>query len=81
MHRWRSRLTLEIEAIRVERLNDISADDCRAEGHPQWGNWSQEVHDDAAHDWYMDLWQSINGLGSWDANPWVWVITFKRIKP
>ncbi|WP_291163363.1 hypothetical protein [Gemmatimonas sp. UBA7669] len=82
MPRWASRLTLRITDVRVERLQDISADDCRAEGHPT--DWSRspapEVHDDAARDWYRDLWDSINGSGAWDANPWVWVVAFERVE-
>ncbi len=81
MPRWASRLTLRITDVRVERLQEISADDCRAEGHPT--DWSRspapEVHDDAARDWYRDLWDSINGSGAWDANPWVWVVEFERL--
>jgi hypothetical protein len=80
--REHSRITLEVTGVRVERLQDITAGDCRAEGHPVNPQISaqQQVHDDAARDWYMDLWESINGPGSWDANPWVWVIEFKRIE-
>jgi hypothetical protein len=74
-----SRITLEITGVRVERLLDITADDCRAEGHPQRAELSQEAQDDAARDWYMDLWISLNGKASCDANPWVWVIEFKRL--
>jgi len=83
MPRWASRIDLENSTIRLERLQDITPDDCRAEGHPmQTGaHITQEAHDDAAKDWYRDLWESINGNGSWAANPWVWVIEFKRIKP
>jgi hypothetical protein len=74
MPRWASRITLEIEAIRVEQLKEISEDDARAEGwHPSDGQ--------GACEWYEDLWKDINGPGSWDANPWVWVIQFRRVKP
>jgi hypothetical protein len=82
MPRIASRILLEITDVRVQRLQEISADDCRAEGHP--ADWSRspdpEVHNDAARDWYMDLWQSINGSDSWHANPWVWAITFRRLQ-
>lgn len=81
MRRWMSRITLEVTDVRVERLLDISAADCRAEGHPQRPGCSQEAQDDAARDWYMDLWISINGKGSWNANPFVWVVTFKHLQP
>jgi hypothetical protein len=83
MPRASSRILLEITDVRVQRLQEVSADDCRAEGHP--ADWSRspdpEVHNDAARDWYMDLWQSINGSDSWHANPWVWAITFRRLEP
>lgn len=71
MRRWMSRITLEIEAVRVERLQEITDEDAIAEGMPI---------DDAVHD-YSVLWNSINGQGSWDANPFVWVVQFKRITP
>jgi hypothetical protein len=84
MPRWASRITLEITGVRVERLQDITPDDCRSEGHPVSNmNYTQECHDDAARDWFMDLWDSINGKDetkNWNANPWVWVIEFERIE-
>jgi hypothetical protein len=79
MCRWASRLTLEVTGVCVERLQDISEADAIAEGlrrtdvgawlpgpcdHPEWA--------------YHQLWDQINGAGSWDANPWVWVVEFKR---
>ena len=89
-----SRITLEIEDIRVERLKDISDKDAIAEGI--------EFRDDIGTDrnfkfygkvleklaqwttcpkWsYQSLWESINGEDSWDANPFVWPISFRRIK-
>lgn len=82
MPRRLSRLTLEITDVRVERLQDISADDCRAEGHPvDFARSSDaEVHDDAARDWYRDLWDSMNGdRAPWHSNPWVWVVSFRRV--
>ena len=72
MPRWASRITLEITDVRVERLQDISARDAWAEGITP----SPDV--DPYHE-YRDLWESINGPGSWDANPWVWAVSFKRI--
>lgn len=79
MPRWASRITLEVESIRVERLNDCSMEDALAEGvsdhDPDTGAWQNPKEQ------YADLWESINGPGSWDANPWVWVVTFKRITP
>ena len=87
MPRWASRITLEITGLRVERLNDISEEDAISEGTENrsdlaWGHGGQG--DDMAR-WAVDhghrygflhLWESINGAGSWEQNPWVWVIEF-----
>lgn len=67
-----SRINLEIVAIRIERLKDISNEDCFAEGLPADTTKGNRT-------WYGDLWEEINGKGSWDANPWVWVVTFKEV--
>lgn len=91
MPRWASRILLEIVSVRVERLQDISVDDCRAEGIDQcYGLGSKaEIIDLAIRMGkfkedvlrYATLWEQINGAGSWDANPWVWVVEFKRVAP
>lgn len=74
MPRWASRITLEITGVRVERLNAISEEDARAEG---------VVLPECCHAYYHGfslLWQSIYGEENWQANPWVWVISFKRVE-
>lgn len=65
------RITLEITGVRVERLQDMTECDIIKEG------CQNEILYGTG--WYRDLWESINGPGSWDANPWVWVIEFRRI--
>ncbi|PRD68742.1 hypothetical protein C6P61_09580 [Malikia spinosa] len=82
MPRWASRITLEITGVRVERLQDISADDVRSEGCPDKPieGAEQASIDLLAKLWYHDLWESINGSDSWNANPWVWVLEFKRVE-
>lgn len=77
MPRRTSRILLEITGVRVERLQDISRGDAMDEGCP-FPNMAQG---DDPRKWYADLWNSINGPSSWDANHWVWVIEFKRIQP
>jgi hypothetical protein len=91
MPRWASRITLEIVSVRVERLNLIVRDDVLAEGierHTKdgelykygidnlwpWKDW-ENTHVRA----YKKLWESINGPQSWEVNPWVWVVEFKRL--
>lgn len=91
MPRWASRITLEITSVRVERLQDISEADAIAEGIERkedgigWkrGPISGDVPNTATRTGfpglaYQSLWEQINGPGSWDANPWVWVIEFRR---
>lgn len=87
MPRWASRITLEITGVRVERMYDISEADARAEGVEQlrggfWRHyqpgWTQ--HQLSARGSFVTLWKSIYGEESWQANPWVWVIEFKRVE-
>lgn len=82
MPRWASRITLEVTSVRLERLQDISEADAQAEGWTRRPEVSTDpqVHKEAARDWFMDLWESINGHGSWDANPWVWVVEFRTVE-
>jgi hypothetical protein len=66
------RLVLTLESVRVERLNDISRGDAMAEGCP----FQNMAEGPDPRQWYADLWDQINGQGSWNANPWVWVLAF-----
>jgi len=93
MPRRVSRITLEITDVRVERLQNISEEDAVVEGldallyvSDGLGNWVppdgetlSSTYPSAKH-WFSCLWESINGPGSWSANPWVWVVEFKRIE-
>jgi hypothetical protein len=89
MPRWASRISLEITALRAERLQDISDADARAEGiecmagDPECGY--RNYLDQTSQDWslspresFRSLWESINGPASWAKNPWVWVVEFER---
>lgn len=91
MPRWASRITLEITGVRVERLQDISEADAWAEGlETAEGELDEDAifamargmpgrTFEAAVPSFAVLWESINGAGSWDANPWVWVVEFHRL--
>lgn len=87
MPRWASRITLEINAVRVERLNSISDVEAMREGiqnlttcsHADFGipGVVNAQHPVRA---FQLLWESIYGVDGWEANPWVWVIEFKRVE-
>ena len=76
MPRLASRLTLIVESVKVERLQDISRGDAMAEGCP----FPNIAKGDDPRRWFGDLWNSINGAGSWQANPWVVAIGFRVIR-
>lgn len=93
MPRWASRILLEVVSVRVERVQDISFEDCLSEGCSDKyehydANCKHEVNGECCQGWHYGqkwnfyyLWNSINakrGYG-WDVNPWVWVIEFKRV--
>lgn len=86
MPRWASRLTLELTDVRVEQLQDISEQDALAEGCGPVIADDLKTHPLAKHigpapvNHYAALWERINGETgprSWDANPWVWALTFR----
>lgn len=82
MPRKASRITLEVTSVRVERLQDISGPDCWAEGIAEIrekGDEHGDLRGSVTQD-YSALWESINGPGSWEANPWVWAIEFRRVE-
>lgn len=94
MPKWAARTWLEITEVRVERVQQISNEDARAEGIPQssaeataFGFFDNTTT--PGHEWdnrtsaenYGNLWDSINGKKHpWAANPWVWALTFKLVK-
>lgn len=82
MPRRASRIMLEITDIRIERLNAISEKDSISEGVD-----GEKEAADIGCTWhekpkraYRRLWESINGKGSWDLNPWVWMIEFRKVQ-
>lgn len=93
MPRWASRITLEITGVRVERLHEINESDAVAEGVERYTgdqnywrdyfanpNGSDRRSCLTAKESFCSLWSEINGAGSWDANPWVWCIEFRRVE-
>lgn len=96
MPRYAGRILLEITGVRIERLQDISEADAEAEGietvrvsetcfryvdYLCSGKMDEkEATVGAAIKSYATLWESINGPGSWAANPWVWVVKIKRVE-
>jgi hypothetical protein len=76
MPRWASRIQLQLTAVRVERLQDISRGDAMEEGCP----FQNMAKGPDPRKWYADLWDEINGPGAWDKNPFVWVETFEVLR-
>ena len=84
-----SRILLEITDVRLEQLWDITESDCVSEGikghGTPFGDWWEDYSSDSnpllPHPYasYKTLWEKINGTASWNSNPWVWVIEFKRV--
>lgn len=83
--RWASRINLLVKEVRVERLQDISEEDAKAEGV----SWADGEQDEYVRKWgypqtakarFAELWESINGVDSWEANPWVVAVTFERVE-
>ena len=62
----------------VERLQAITTEQLIAEGL-QTRLREHDAECDLQHKW-KELWVSLNGQESWDANPWVWAVEFKRIE-
>lgn len=91
MPRWAARLWYEVTEVRVQRVQDISEADARAEGVDALDGLLDAVeicrlaklagcgHEDNRA-WFAAAWEHIHDAGSWEANPWVWALTFKRIE-
>lgn len=84
MPRWASRIMLEVTGVRVERLQAISDADAIAEGiirdRDGWRGAPDLPWFASPVATFRSLWESINGSGSWDDNPLVWVVKFQRIQ-
>jgi hypothetical protein len=89
MPRWASRITLEITDVRVQRVQDISEEDAKAEGITEEMCQNAAISQQICHEWipsrpwacgYRYLWDSINlKKHPWASNPWTWCITFKML--
>jgi hypothetical protein len=88
MPKTAARIWLDITNIRVDRVQDISEEDAIAEGiEGAEGKMGYKYYIDKTaatfhpNISFQSLWESINGEDSWNENPWVWVVEFKRIEP
>ncbi|RZG79657.1 hypothetical protein [Acinetobacter venetianus] len=82
MPRWACRLILEITNIRIERLQNITTEDAKAEGfdystHPSAIEMGYAI---GAKTNFRFTWEQIYGQNEWNKNPWVWVVEFKVIQ-
>lgn len=87
---WAVRTVLELNDIRIEPLQEISIEDCHAEGaiSEEWKEWREDVEAigkpegstiENERDVYRQIWEAINGAGAWELNPWVWALGFKVV--
>jgi hypothetical protein len=81
MPRWASRLVLTVKLVRLQRLQDISEEDARAEGIEERATcfWALSIPFSKARSAYGYLWDAINGIGSWEKNPWIYAVSFERL--
>ncbi|KRP84181.1 hypothetical protein HBO13_03160 [Pseudomonas lactis] len=80
MPRWASRILLEITDVRVERLHAITNEQALAEGvKSAESDIDPDGNDYSPCELFGGLWTMINGMDSWNANSWVWVIEFKQV--
>ena len=82
MPRWACRIVLEVTSVRVEALQDITEADARAEGvEPRTAGQDESGPIKTHRTGFVYLWQQINGeRANWLSNPWVWVVSFKRVQ-
>ncbi len=81
MPRWASRITLEVLDVKVERLQDISEEDAKAEGVEPLAKAYLGLPAKGYREAFTELWQSLNAKRfPWQSNPWCWALTFKRVK-
>jgi hypothetical protein len=79
MPRWASRILLEVTDVRVEQLQAISIGQICKEGLAR--SIYEFIPVTTAFDAFAEVWDSINGPGTWEANPWVWAVEFKQVQP
>jgi hypothetical protein len=92
MPRWASRITLEVQSVQAEHIQEISEEDARAEGIHEFKLPNGSVYGfdpkgtpgslvrDTPRDGFFALWDKLNGkTHPVESNPWVWVISFKRV--
>lgn len=80
MPHWASRITLEITSVRLERVQDISEEDAKAEGVFEPCGWANPTPARPYRLAFSSLWESIySKRAPWSSNPWVWVIEFMKV--
>jgi hypothetical protein len=77
MPRWAARIFLRVTDVRAQRIQDISEEDAMAEGVRE-KTIAQIAGTGDPLGVFRSLWHETYGPESWDANPWVWALTFER---